>query len=171
MKCDTIPAMEKFLQIQEQALGATAPEVAATVSKLGDLYFNMSRFDKAEALYRRALEIRQCIVGVHSDEVEESRTNLAKVEEARKNANKHFIDPTETSDSIPAISTVSVAPQPMAKKPAGTTDSGVKFEALVPEKQAADRQEMHQRVKQTKVISDAISDLEAELELLRQMVG
>ncbi len=79
MKCDTIPELERFLTIQEQALGNGSAEVASTVSRLADLYLDRGRLDDAEALYRRAISIREGLSGPHRSEVEESRKSLNKV--------------------------------------------------------------------------------------------
>lgn len=78
MKCETIPELQEFLTIQEQALGQQSPEVATTVSKLADMYLAKGMLDDAEALYRRALAIREKAIPFRS-EVEESRTSLSKV--------------------------------------------------------------------------------------------
>lgn len=79
MKCETIPELKRFLTIQEQALGAASPEVATTVSKLADLYLDRGMLDDAEALYRRALSIRERLSGPHRSEMEDSRRSLNKV--------------------------------------------------------------------------------------------
>lgn len=79
MKCETIPELKRFLTIQEQALGSGSPEVASTVSKLADLYLDRGMLDDAEALYRRALSIRERLNGVHRSEMEDSRKSLNKV--------------------------------------------------------------------------------------------
>lgn len=79
MKCETIPELKRFLTIQEQALGSVSPEVATTVSKLADLYLDRGMLDDAEALYRRALSIRERLSGVHRSEMEDSKRSLNKV--------------------------------------------------------------------------------------------
>jgi tetratricopeptide (TPR) repeat protein len=79
MKCETIPELKRFLTIQEQALGSGSPEVATTVSKLADLYLDRGMLDDAEALYRRALSIRERLSGVHRSEMEDSKRSLNKV--------------------------------------------------------------------------------------------
>jgi len=79
MKCETIPELKRFLTIQEQALGTASPEVATTVSKLADLYLDRGMLDDAEALYRRALSIRERLNGPHRSEEEDSRRSLNKV--------------------------------------------------------------------------------------------
>ncbi len=79
MKCETIPELKRFLTIQEQALGTTSPEVATTVSRLADLYLDRGMLDDAEALYRRALSIRERLNGPHRSEMEDSRRSLNKV--------------------------------------------------------------------------------------------
>lgn len=95
MKCETIPELEKFLSIQEQALGTQSPEVAATVSKLADLYFKQGQYDNAEVLYRRALDIREKSIGVYRSDIEESRLSLDRVRSVKKGTNevKEVSDP------------------------------------------------------------------------------
>jgi tetratricopeptide (TPR) repeat protein len=95
MKCDTIPDLERFLSIQEQALGANSPEVASTVSKLATLYLDKGFFNDAETLYRRALAIQEKALGPYRLEVEETRTQLAKLVCAR--------DGAATSDCVTAV--------------------------------------------------------------------
>lgn len=96
MKCETIPELEKFLTIQEQALGQNCPEVAATVSKLADLYFNKGMLEDAEALYRRALQIMEKTLGPYRPEVADTKKCLEKVITVRQKA-------------VPAASAVSSA--------------------------------------------------------------
>lgn len=79
MKCETIPELERFLTIQEQALGSNSPEVASTVSRLAALYFNKGMLEESEALYRRALTIREQSLGPHRNEVEDTRKDLERV--------------------------------------------------------------------------------------------
>lgn len=86
MKCETIPELEKFLTIQEQALGQNSPEVAATVSKLADLYFNKGMLENAEALYRRALGIMEKTLGPYRNEVDDAKKSLEKVLTVRQKA-------------------------------------------------------------------------------------
>src|ERR1700731_2206802 len=74
MKCNTIPDLEKFLAIQEQALGMTTPEVATTLTQLAELYFANGDLEKAESLYQRSYEIR---VGLHGFQ----RQGLEQVEQ------------------------------------------------------------------------------------------
>ena len=86
MKCDTIEELERFLQIQVQALGKVSPEVAITLSKLANLYANNGNFAKAEILHNRALEIRLNATGHRHSEVEDSRRSLKRVRELRERA-------------------------------------------------------------------------------------
>ena len=79
MKCDTIPDLEKFLKIQEQALGESSAEVATTAAKLADLYALAERFDEAERLLKRALTIQQNLVGLHHNDVAKTRQSLEKL--------------------------------------------------------------------------------------------
>lgn len=86
MKCETIPELEKFLTIQEQALGQNSPEVAETVSKLAALYFNKGMLENAEALYRRALTIMEKTLGPYRVEVSDAKKSLEKVLNVRQKA-------------------------------------------------------------------------------------
>ncbi|MFA7338256.1 MAG: tetratricopeptide repeat protein [Candidatus Obscuribacterales bacterium] len=98
MKCETIPELEKFLTIQEQALGQDSPEVAATVSKLADLYFNKGMLENAEALYRRALEIMERTLGPYRAEVADTKKCLEKVMTVRKKSAPSAVYPRPSSD-------------------------------------------------------------------------
>lgn len=107
MKCDTIPELEKFLTIQEQALGQNSPEVAATVARLAGLYFSKGMLEESEALYRRALTIREQAFGPHRLEVEDTRKNLEKVltrkrTPAQIRAEQNLSDSSTSLDAIPA---------------------------------------------------------------------
>lgn len=106
MKCDTIPELEEFLSIQEQALGQNSPEVAATVSRLADLYYSKGLLEDAEALYRRALTIREQALGPHRSEVEDTKRNLEKVltrkQPPRVEQAQSLSDSSTTLDAIPA---------------------------------------------------------------------
>jgi Tetratricopeptide repeat len=100
MKCDTIPDLEKFLKIQEQALGESSAEVATTASKLAELYVGADRLDEAERLLKRALSIRQNLVGFHHDEVEKTRQCLEKLKQL-KTGGKPQLTPKSVSQSLP----------------------------------------------------------------------
>lgn len=97
MKCETIPELEKFLTIQEQALGQNSPEVAATVSKLADLYFNKGMLENAEALYRRALGIMEKTLGPYRIEVSDAKKSLEKVLTEKQ---RSTIPPTGRPDNL-----------------------------------------------------------------------
>ncbi|HEY9716499.1 MAG TPA: tetratricopeptide repeat protein [Trichormus sp.] len=88
MKCDTIPDLEKFLAIQEQALGPTTSEVAATVARLAELYFERGNLERAEALFQRSFDIRAGLRGFHREGIEavESRLEIIKQQRRQKAA-------------------------------------------------------------------------------------
>jgi tetratricopeptide (TPR) repeat protein len=167
MKCDTIPDLEKFLKIQEQALGAEAAEVAITASKLADLYLQAGSHDKAEQLYKRALEIRRNLTGVHKDAIQNSEESLARLAMARGGVASEHV-----RSSSPAGTTTY----------GGTTQSSVSIKPLghplYPSHSASSDQpnsmtnlsESAKTAASAKVI-DAIHEAETELELLRQMAG
>lgn len=79
MKCDTIQELERFLQIQQQALGKASPEIAITISKLANLYTAASNYEKALRLHERALEIRMLQACPISSEVEDSRRSIERL--------------------------------------------------------------------------------------------
>lgn len=53
-------------------LGADHPEVAVSVNGLGELYYGQGDFERAEPLFRRALEIRERALGSDHRAVAES---------------------------------------------------------------------------------------------------
>ncbi|HEY9787639.1 MAG TPA: tetratricopeptide repeat protein [Candidatus Obscuribacterales bacterium] len=79
MKLDTIDEVERFLSIQEQALGGQSPEVAKTLAKLADLYAQKCDVEKARTLYTRALDILERVAGPHRASAEDVRKSFAKL--------------------------------------------------------------------------------------------
>ncbi|RTL34704.1 MAG: tetratricopeptide repeat protein [Candidatus Melainabacteria bacterium] len=173
MKCDTIPDLEKFLKIQEQALGESSAEVATTASKLAQLYAGAERFDEAERLLKRALNIRLNLVGFHHDDVEKTRESLEQLKQLRLGGKpvqtvKSTV-PSGMSSShataksaVPPVSAAAAQPPQKSLRP-GT--SGTRFGAI-PEMSSP-----RPTFSNTKTIEDAIKETELELELLKQMVG
>jgi len=147
MKCETISDLENFLKIQEQALGANAPEVAETATKLANLYKQAGRLEQAEQLYQRALSIREKLVGLHHDEVEVSKQNLVEVA-VLKAAGK----PQTVVDAIKQVAN-------------GTYKQEIPFEATI------SSTNLEPVKRSLPDINDAINDCRMEVELLRQMVG
>lgn len=105
MKCETIPELERFLNIQEQALGCNSPEVANTITRLAELYFSKGLLEDAEALYRRALNIREQALGPHRVEIEDTKKNLEKVL-TRKRAPSQSRTPQSLTDSSTSLDAV-----------------------------------------------------------------
>jgi tetratricopeptide (TPR) repeat protein len=169
MKCDTIPDLEKFLEIQAQALGAESAEVATTASKLGDLYFQAGQFDKAEQLYERALKIRRNLTGVHKDEIQGSEASLARLATARAGVGRQNSQPaaalgattnggtTQSSTNVRPISD----PLFISHSSTATSDSLPSLSGLSESAKAS----------ASAKVMDAIHEAETELELLRQMAG
>jgi tetratricopeptide (TPR) repeat protein len=149
MKCETISDLENFLQIQEQALGAYAPEVAETATKLADLYKQAGRLEHAEQLYRRALSIRENLVGRHHDEVLSSQQSLVEVAALRA-----ATQPRTVADAIRQIANGTL------KKETNNFEATISSTNLDPI-----------RKRSVPDISEAINDCRMEVELLRQMVG
>ncbi len=92
MKCNTIPELERFLSIQQQALGPATSEVATTLFKLAELYLAKGDIDKAENLYRRSFDIRATMYGVNREGIELTEQRLESIKTVR-----------ESSATLPAI--------------------------------------------------------------------
>jgi len=88
MNSDTIEELERYWQIQEQALGKFCPEVAITISKLANMYLSNGDFDRAELLHKRSLDIHLRSHGANQSDIEDVRRCLELVREARENAGK-----------------------------------------------------------------------------------
>ncbi len=151
MKCETIPELERFLTIQEQALGQNSPEVAATVSKLADLYFHKGMLEDAEALYRRALEIMERTLGPYRPEVVDTKKCLEKVVTVRQK-------------SAPSPIPSAIYRRPQCEWKQSLTDSSTSLDAI-PASMALgwpsgfpDEQ-------------DQVKDAEVEVASVRQMMG
>jgi tetratricopeptide (TPR) repeat protein len=167
MKCDNIADLEKFLSIQEQALGTQSAEVATTTAKLGDLYLNAGQLDQAEGFYQRALKIRENLTGVHSDEILDSQRSLDSLSDARaKAAGKCAAKPNQRSvtpnsevslNSQAKVINHPVASERLAASSEDITAPGSNSEIAISAK--------------IKAILDAIHDAELELELMRPVVG
>lgn len=65
MKVNSIEDVERFLTIQEQALGPNNPEVAITLQRLAGLYLESGDLLKAESIYERALNILEVAAAPH----------------------------------------------------------------------------------------------------------
>src|SRR5215470_3822584 len=83
MKCDTIPDLENFLRIQQQALGESR-EVAETICKLAAFYFKANDLCQAEALYRQALHILAKLSVSKGAEAQDIERQLEAVLEAKR---------------------------------------------------------------------------------------
>lgn len=184
MKCETIPELEKFLAIQEQALGPDNPEVAITLSKLADLYFAARRFDKAESLYQRCLDIRENVSGPHRMDAEDARKNIDKVREAREPAPKQVTSPPSPAPpalpkpQLPApnnwqcnirgsdVYTSNFQPQAVDGIPMGACDSAINWAALSSTNISATGFVGHDPNG-----TNAIHEAELEVDLMKQMVG
>jgi tetratricopeptide (TPR) repeat protein len=66
-----------FLEIREKALGPDHPDVASSLSSLGELYYSLRRYTQAESLFKRALEIREKVFGLAHPKVAITLHNFA----------------------------------------------------------------------------------------------
>lgn len=74
---EALPLAEKALALREKALGAEAPDVAASLNFLAGLYFDKGEFKRAEPMYVRALALREKAFGKEHLDVAESVNDLA----------------------------------------------------------------------------------------------
>jgi tetratricopeptide (TPR) repeat protein len=193
MKCDTIADLERFLKIQEQAMGPSSAEVATTASKLAALYYQAGQFDSSEQFYRRALQIRQNLTGFHRTELHQLEESLARVlkekEYQRRSSSTNPFAPVNTFQSFPKIcdprigesdktdannnggknqesQSGSSSYRPIGPRPAGYT--GVSSTDTLPSLPTV---ENRQKITSPNLMRDTIRETEVELDLLRQMVG
>ena len=61
-------AEERALQLFEEALGSTHPNVAMALSNLGEAYLELGRFDDANTAFERALVIDRNAFGLESED-------------------------------------------------------------------------------------------------------
>ncbi|MGH9550509.1 MAG: tetratricopeptide repeat protein, partial [Terriglobales bacterium] len=179
MKCKTIADLERFLEIQEQALGQKAPEIATTLSKLAELHIKQGTLEKAEQILTRAYEIRESLNGFHRQGIEETEVRLQEVRlMIGKRSGTHIPAAELVSASIPvAVAAVAAVAAPVATASGTVTECG----AARPAAQATAEPphvegEPHvnppaMRISNAKQITAAIGELEVELELLQNMVG
>lgn len=106
MKCDTIADLERFLKIQEQAMGPNSAEVATTASKLADLYYQAGQFDSSEQFYRRALQIRQNLNGFHRTELRQIEESLAKVTKEKEYQRRSTANPFTAVNTFNSFSKI-----------------------------------------------------------------
>jgi tetratricopeptide (TPR) repeat protein len=186
MKCDTIADLEKFLAIQEQALGATSPEVAGTLCKLAELHFEKGQMDEAESLYQRSFEIRSGLHGFNRLGIEQTQQRLNQIKIARHDPQSLQ---TLAAGGAAALSEATMQLQgPDARTQVAGGRAGVDDATQnqrLPRQGAAAAggaaHSGHQHVdlssppafglSTNRAINVAIQDAEFELELLRQMVG
>ncbi|MCU0936760.1 MAG: tetratricopeptide repeat protein [Gammaproteobacteria bacterium] len=67
---------------EAQTLGAEDPRLAAALNNLGVLYVRAQQFERADELYRKALEVRQKALGPSHPQVGQSLSNLAYLRQA-----------------------------------------------------------------------------------------
>jgi len=141
MKCETIEELERFREIQEQALGKASPEVASTVRKIANMHLSKGSLERAEELNQMALVILRNAPPRYQSEIEEVERALQEIRDER-------------AKSQPAMR---ISGNPLGGFPsASDTTSQNSFEGIKPIKV---------------VTHDAIKEMELEVTLLRQTVG
>lgn len=163
MKCNTIPELERFLLIQEQALGSASPEVATTISKLAELYFGEGDLDKAEDLYQKAFAIRSNLHGLNRQGIEQTEQRLKEIRLAKAGLSADSCD-TASNLLAPEAAALSTEPETLA-------DPGAVRADVPPSSVQRNAQNSLASNTSTRSINAAIADTELELELLIQMVG
>ena len=110
------PLPQRALAIQEQALGATHPDVAQSLNNLAILYHDQGQYAEAVPLHQRALAIQEQALGPTHPAVATSLNNLADSIAPRASTRK--LSPC-TSGPWPSRSRRWVPPIPMSP-PAST---------------------------------------------------
>jgi tetratricopeptide (TPR) repeat protein len=141
MKCETIEELERFREIQEQALGKASPEVASTVRKIANLHLAKGSLERAEELNQIALVILRKSPPRYHAEIEETERALQDIKDER-------------AKSQPAMR---ISGNPLGGFPAANeTTSQTSMEGIKPVKGFS---------------HDAIKEMELEVTLLKQTVG
>jgi tetratricopeptide (TPR) repeat protein len=76
-------SLQRALVITERILDPEHPFVAASLDRLGFLYEDLHRYERAETLFSRSLAIREKAFGPDHPEVAASRDNLARLSQLR----------------------------------------------------------------------------------------
>ena len=76
---DAADKTERALALRRQYLGAIHPDVAYSLSRLGNIAFYQGQYERAEALISEALSIREATLGVAHLDVADSLNDLASV--------------------------------------------------------------------------------------------
>ncbi|MEM9484618.1 MAG: tetratricopeptide repeat protein [Cyanobacteria bacterium P01_F01_bin.116] len=76
---DYAEAEKVALHVREKSLGAHHLDKATTISNLGGVLADQSRFQEAEELYQRALKIRRKVFGDEHPDVKQSLRNVDKL--------------------------------------------------------------------------------------------
>ncbi len=79
------PLYQRALQIYEQSLGDTHPDVATTLNNLALLYHDQGNYAEAEPLYQRALQIYEKSLGNAHPDVATTLNNLAMLYQSQGN--------------------------------------------------------------------------------------
>lgn len=74
-----VPLMEQALALKEKALGVDHPEVAALLTKLGDIYFELVEYGKAESAHARALAINEKVLDPNHPDIALNLYKLARI--------------------------------------------------------------------------------------------
>jgi len=170
MKCDTIPDLERFLAIQEQALGPACPEVARTLSKLAELYFETGDSAKAESLYHRSFEILSGLHAWNRQGIEETEQRLKQIRAAK-------------SAALPAAAGTAAPREPGVEPATSSPQSTGEHLPPTPRQIAKESQQITLQnleppsstslngLNSSRAVNAAIQEAELELALLKQMVG
>ena len=76
---DALDKTDRALAIRRQYRGEMHPDVAYSVSQLGEIAYRQGQYDRAEALVSDALQIREATLGPNHLDVAESLGNLASM--------------------------------------------------------------------------------------------
>lgn len=183
MKLNSIEDVERFLTIQEQALGSNSPEVAITLQRLGALYLDGGDLIKAESIYERALSILEVAAAPHRAGASAVGEKLYEISLKKREKEAQA---ARRGGTIPPHARRTLQDTPLTLSMGGipTVDAYfAKMKSTSESNKPADKTIEHEEVglshtdlsgkhdKPKKVTESMILEAQSEVTLLRQMVG
>ncbi|MBA3855470.1 MAG: hypothetical protein C0507_01055 [Cyanobacteria bacterium PR.3.49] len=182
MKVNSIEDVERFLTIQEQALGSNNPEVAITLQRLAALYLENGDLLKAESIYERALSILEVAASPHRASAAAVGQKLYEISLKKKEKEAAA---ARRGGTIPPQARRTLQDTPLTLSMGGIPSVDAYFakmksskENIKPSSATSDHEEvglshtdLSSKSDKIKVTDSMIAESQSEITLLRQMVG
>jgi len=183
MKVNSIEDVERFLAIQEQALGSNSPEVAITLQRLAALYLESGALLTAESIYERALSILEVAAAPHRAGAAAVGQKLYEISQKKKEKEDAA---ARRGGTIPPQARRTLQDTPLTLSMGGIPSVDAYFAKMKSSKEnykPASATSDHEEVglsqtdlsgkndKLKKVTDSMIAEAQSEVTLLRQMVG